>query len=274
MRRNRGLRGLFAVVAILTGTIAPLAQGDRQVLADLVEKLGLTPAGAPGWLLKLGVGSGSHRKTERLLLVTLAGDTILEVDGVDQHVPASDDLNARLYGAGAGLVLIHNHPSSTGLSANDLMQLGKPRVSAVAAIGHDGSIYVAAAGARYAGHAFERVQYRVACSQVEQRLFFYLEGPTARPWRASASLLLAHLVARALSQASVIEYVAFLSPGMSQMYTPLAGHGDRAIAAAVERLDADHRGAQPHERRSDTRCGPDISALSHVLANVQSRVTV
>ena len=43
-------------------------------------------------------------------------------------------------------VLVHNHPSSVGLSAADIGQLSKPGVAAIVAIGHDGSVFVASAG--------------------------------------------------------------------------------------------------------------------------------
>jgi hypothetical protein len=164
MRRTSGTAAVVVTAAILTSAANPLtAQRSRTNLRDLVERLELTGAGAPGWLEKLGVTPGSDSLAERLLLVNLAGETILQVDGQERRVAATAELNQRLFQKDLEIVLVHNHPSGTGLSAGDLIQLAKPAVSAVAAIGHDGSVFVAATGPSYGGHDFDRTQYRIAC---------------------------------------------------------------------------------------------------------------
>ena len=250
MRRTSGTAALVVTAAILTSTVnPPTAQRRRTPFPDLVDRLGLTAAGAPGWLERLGVTPRSDRLAERLLLVNLAGETILQVEGQEQRVAATADLNQRLLQANAEVVLIHNHPAGTGLSAGDLIQLAKPAVSAIAAIGHDGSVFVAATGRRYGGHDFDRTQYRIACGEVDRRMSWSLSGPASRPWRASVPLFFAHLVASALAQASVIEYRAFLSPRTTRVYAPVAADGNRAIAAAARVVASPNRVLPPQPRR-------------------------
>ena len=76
-------------------------------------------------------------------------------------------------------------------------------------IGHDGSVYVAATGPLHGGYGFGR-QYQLVCTEVERRLSLYFTGPAAglSP-KVAIRMILAHLVASALEQASVIQYRAF-----------------------------------------------------------------
>jgi hypothetical protein len=167
----------------------------------------------------------------------------------------------------AEIVLIHNHPASRGLSGADLMMLSKRSVKAIAAIGHDGSVYVAARGPRFVGVRFYADQYMTACAVVEQRLPFYFKGQSPDLWRA----FFGHVIATALSEARVIEYRAFLSATAQREYGPIARALYLAAATAAE-LFADETTRRPQDRRSP--CRPDSWALSQVRANVQSRVTV
>jgi hypothetical protein len=233
---------MSVIVVILSGAANPEATQARETrLAALIERLGLTQAGAPGWLEKLGVSQGSAVQTERVLIVSLSGETILEVKGREGRVSATDEMNERLYGEGPDVVLVHNHPSGTSLSANDLMQLSKRRTSVVVAIGHDGSVYAAAAGPRYAGAAFGRGQYGPACDEVERRLSFYSSGPLAASRRLTVPAFRSHLVALALQRASVIEYHALLTPATQAKFAPLADDAERAVAAAARRLAGANR---------------------------------
>ena len=268
-------RGMVAVAAILAGTVGPVAAQRRQIsLPDLVDRLGLTPAGAREWLGKLGFIVGDRRQKERLLLVNFAGETLLAKDGKKGHVAPTPDANAWLYREGAAIVLIHNHPAGTGLSEKDLMQLTAPGAAAVAAIGHDGSVYVAAPGPLHGGYGFGR-QYHLVCAEVERRLSLYFMGPGAglSP-KVPIRIFLAHLVAAALEQASVIQYHAFLSPATLGALAPVAGDVNRAIAAGAQRLASGGRSDQPEGRRAGSFCGIDSSAFNQLFANVQSRVTV
>ena len=269
------VRGMVAVAAILAGTVGPVAAQRRQIsLPDLVDRLGLTPAGAGEWLEKLGFGIGDRRQVERLLLVNSAGETLLAAEGKEGRMATTADVDAWLFRRGAAVVLIHNHPAGTGLSENDLMQLIKPGAAAVAAIGHDGSVYVAAPGPLHGGYGFGR-QYQLVCTEVERHLSFYFAGPAAglSP-KVAIRMTLAHLVASALEQASVIQYRALLSPATRGALAPVAADVNRAIAAGVQRLAAGGNSDPPQERRPGSFCGVDSSAFSQLFANVQSRVTV
>lgn len=267
-------RGMVAIAAILAGTVGPVAAQRREIsLPDLAGRLGLTPAGAHEWLGKLGFRVGDGRQKERLLLVNSAGETLLAKDGKEGRVATTADVNAWLYREGAAIVLIHNHPAGTGLSENDLMQLIKPGAAAVAAIGHDGSVYVAATGPLHGGYGFGR-QYQLVCTEVERRLSFYFTGPAAGLWpKVSIRIFLAHLVATALEQASVIQYRAVLSPATLAALAPVAADVNRAIAAAVQRIAAAEP-SDPPQGRPGSFCNADSSAFNQLFANVQSRVTV
>ena len=173
-------RGMVAIAAILAGTVGPVAAQRREIsLPDLAGRLGLTPAGAHEWLGKLGFRVGDGRQKERLLLVNSAGETLLAKDGKEGRVATTADVNAWLYREGAAIVLIHNHPAGTGLSENDLMQLIKPGAAAVAAIGHDGSVYVAATGPLHGGYGFGR-QYQLAVYRSRTSLVVLLHGASGR----------------------------------------------------------------------------------------------
>jgi hypothetical protein len=205
-------------------------------LTGVIARLRLTSEGARWWLRALGVGVGSRERQERLLLIGPAGETALAVDGLEGHVALSAEVSERLDRDGAGLVLVHNHPRNTGLSLGDLMQLSRRGVSAIAAVGHDGSVFVAAAGPRYRPFAFARDQYGVARAEIERRLSVYLRGSSAAPWRDGIPLVFTHLVASALDRASVIQYRAFLSPALRRVADGVAAEGGRAAAGAAQRL--------------------------------------
>jgi hypothetical protein len=242
---------------------------DAPILAALIERLQLSPPGAGGWLEKLGAGAGG-RQTERMLLLNPTGETVLKVDGQEWQVTIPDDLKARLDSPGAGLVMVHNHPAGTGLSRDDLMQLLRRGVSAIAAIGQDGSVYIAAAGPRHGGSRFPHNQYRLACTEVHRRLLFYFKGSSPQTWPP----FFAHLVAQALAQASIIEYRAFFAPAVQAEYGRVANYASLAVAAAARLLAGADGQDPPQESGTDRICVPKSSALSQVFANVQSRVTV
>ena len=239
MARIPGRDIVAVIAAILVGTVGPVAAQRRQIsLPDLVDRLGLTRAGAREWLGKLGFRIGDRRQVERQLLVNSAGQTLLAVDGQKGHVAMTAGVNAWLFREGAAVVLIHNHPAGTGLSKSDLMQLTPPGAAAVAVIGHDGSVYVAATGPLHGGYGFGR-QYHLVCTEVERHLSLYFTGPGAGLLpKVEIRMILAHLVAIALEQASVIQYRAFLSPATDGALAPVAGDANRAIAAGAQRLAA------------------------------------
>jgi hypothetical protein len=229
-----------ALAAILLSTTGRAAQNNRLNLADLVDRLGLTPAGAPSWLQKLGTRIGDAHLTERIVFVNVVGEELRAIDGTKGHVVIPREVSEWLSRAGTAAVLIHNHPVGTGLSEKDLMYLTMPGLVAVAAIGHEGSVYVAARGPRHGGYGFGSL-YQIAATEIEQRLLFYFQGPALETRKALIPMLLPHLAASALAQASVIDYRASLSVRTGGMLAEVAGDADRAVAGAVQRLLAAQR---------------------------------
>lgn len=195
-----------ALVLLVAGRDASAQPLDLERLA---RDLNLTPPGARGWLDALGV---VPRRTaeEHLVAVTLDGRIVARRGGSVAHVALGTELDDQLRTPGVRLVLIHNHPHGVGFSADDLIQLGKPGVAAVVAVGHDGSVYVAAAGGRYDPDFFAQDQYKIVRAGVEDAVREALALRTVS--KDSVETQFAHLVSLALARAGVISYHAALSP--------------------------------------------------------------
>ena len=159
------------VLAVTIGVSQAGAQGPAVDLPRLVAGLDFTESGVKRWLERLGatvVGPPS----ERLLVVRLTGEDVLVRQGnaSSVHVDAEIDDDFLAAAAARAVVLVHNHPTSVGLSGPDLGQLAKPGVAAVIAIGHDGSVFVASAGRRMHRDFLESRQYVSAKAEVTRRL--------------------------------------------------------------------------------------------------------
>ena len=200
MRTSR--LGTWLLLGLLGCPVAAVAQG-RPDLKAIASRLQLTSAGTVRWLSALGVVRGQPAP-ERLLAVSAAGEILMTRQGGESSVAFGVALDLRLLDPRAAIVLVHNHPSSAGLSANDLSQLAKPGVSAVVAIGHDGSIYIAVRGPRYRVDDFEAEQYEVARRDVTRRLL--IERSAGAVSHVVADAQFSHLAGLALGKAGVIEY--------------------------------------------------------------------
>jgi hypothetical protein len=200
--------GWLLMLTLPVGVVSAEAQGSKPKLQNLAKELNLTSAGLPAWLQRLGV-SADRPASEQLLAVTRDNRTMGTRTGSEQHVPLGVDLDLVLLTAGAGIVLVHNHPGSTGFSADDLLQLAKPGVAVVVAIGHDGSLYMAAAGPRYDRNLFEEIQYGAARKEIDRKLSEDMSR--ALPARIIDAHR-AHLVSLSLKKAGVILYEARLAP--------------------------------------------------------------
>ena len=141
-------KGVAVVVLtwlVAAGPFSGVGTQDVQARLDqLVRGLDLTGRGARQWLSALTLDLDDSQQ-ERIFAVTSGGAVVDSLLGQAGHVLLPLAFDARLLQAGAGLVLVHNHPNGTGLSCDDLFQLSKPGVAAVVAVGHDASIYVAMA---------------------------------------------------------------------------------------------------------------------------------
>src|SRR5262245_60219420 len=126
----RGL--LFACLAAFGAAgsaSAAGAPGQSIDLSRLASSLDLTERGAARWLAQLRA-TGSGPSAERLLAVTATGERLMERDGDGSSVVVGEELDTLLRQHDRSVILIHNHPSSAGLSAADIGQLAKPGVAA------------------------------------------------------------------------------------------------------------------------------------------------
>ena len=208
------------------------------VVSCVVSTLDLTDRGAANWLERLQ-WTGSEGPAERLAAVSLAGETLMAINGGQSSVHVDAEMDRLLLQAGRSIILVHNHPSNVGLSAADIGQLAKPGVAAIVAIAHDRSVFVAMRGDRAdAGLLIER-QYESARSETRRRLRMALTDGV-QPAHADAHL--SHLVCRALDKAGIIRYWAELRGPARGSYEA----SRRAFGQIVEGTAAWARDKMPH----------------------------
>jgi hypothetical protein len=204
----KGKTAWIVAVSLVIGPLPTAAQSSKPDLRQIASRLDLTASGARRWLDALGVRA-DRPPLERLLAVSGTGEIVVARDGGESSVSLGLDLDTRLLHTGEVLVLVHNHPGNAGLSAGDLVQLAKAGVAAVVAVAHDGSIYMAARGARYHPDRFEDGQYDVVRLEIRKRLRVECGSGAIRV--ADGDAQFSHLTAMALAEAGVIEYRAVLS---------------------------------------------------------------
>ncbi|HKW01220.1 MAG TPA: hypothetical protein VJN96_15450 [Vicinamibacterales bacterium] len=205
------LAGLVGLVSVPVHADSHPARG----LQSLLRQLSLTAEGSQGWLDRLGAWEGGPAH-ERLLAVTETGAVVHSLDGDANSVVITPEFDHDLLQDGASLVLVHNHPTGTSLSGNDLSHLGKSGVLAVVAIGHDGSIYAASRGARFDALWCEADRYGVLRKDV--RWAMLLEGTFTEGLQYPFESYAAHLAALALFKAGVIDYSVRMAPGRRAAY--------------------------------------------------------
>ena len=214
-------------------TSAVNAQTPTRALRDVAEQLELTAAGAGRWLHVFGV-TGNTQALERLVALTSTGRVLAMRDGSEASVAVGPELDRELLTAGSAIVLVHNHPGNAGLSASDLGQLTKPGVTAIAAVGHDGSIYLAARGRRYDPDTFERRQYTSVQVEVSKRLRVECGARALATDVADAHV--SHVTALALAKAGVIVYEATLAGGTRASFEAGRVALGRVAAGAAARV--------------------------------------
>ena len=231
--------GNHPVVRCVVSVIALFALGGRGASAQaldlkrLAKDLNLTSAGARQWLGALGVDSTGN-SGERLLAVTLDNKIVAKREGTAQHVSVGRDLDLLLLKPSPDIVLIHNHPDNVGFSRDDLIQLEKPGVAAVVALGHDGSVYMASRGPRYDRDLFEPSQYDVARAAALRGAREALASHTLS--NEAVNTQLAHVVSLALAHAGVIQYYAVLAPSRRTLFDNARVTWLPVIAAATSRV--------------------------------------
>lgn len=209
MHPRSRLSAAIAVGMLSIGS-AVNAQTPARELRAVARQLELTAAGSRRWLEALGV-TGNAQTAERLMAFTSTGRLLATRDGGESSVALGPELDRELLTPSSAIVLVHNHPGNAGLSADDLVQLTKPGVAAIAAVGHDGSIYLAARGLRYDPNAFERRQYNPLQAEVRKRLRAECGARALTTDVADAHF--SHVAALALAKTGVIVYEAMLAGG-------------------------------------------------------------
>jgi hypothetical protein len=221
----------FLMVPLLAATGAAEQAGPIH-LGRLSAALDLTERGARLWLHQLGAESPDE-PAERLLAVALDGRVLAERRGERSQVRVDGEIyDLLLRRPNRDVVLMHNHPASAGLSGPDLRQLAIPAVAAVVAIGHDRSVFMAAAGPRFDRVFFEEQQHDAAVQEVQARLL--TEWPGRRP--AVAEAYFSHLVALSLARAGILEYWFAVRGGGSDSYAEARPSFGRVVAGASKRL--------------------------------------
>jgi hypothetical protein len=233
MWRERVGGGILALSIVIAAQAMVASQVGRPSLDGLVRALDLTERGAPAWLSALTRDLDPQQ--ERILVVTTTGTAVDSLPGQAGRVLLSNAFDAQLLQPEANLVLVHNHPNDTGLSGNDLLQLGKPGVVAVAVVGHHGSVYVAIAGPAYDQNLFETQQYAIAQAHVASQLLAQqahgLPAAVAADHRT-------HLTSLVLAHARVIEYRATLGSVRRESFERNRLALNEAVVFAAGRLRA------------------------------------
>ena len=218
--------------------VAPLlaqASAPPHPLADLLDGLRLTGGGVQEWLGRLGVTAGQPAH-ERLLAVNSTGEIVGALDGVESQVVVTPEFDRDYIREGAGLVLVHNHPASTSLSQQDLAHLDSPGVSAVVAIGHDGSVY-AAAKPLASGRARHCDPECYAKARDEVGKVLRLELGHITQDGAAAGSFATHLTLLALAKAGYYDYLSLMASDRRLIFDRHAAAFGRVVASARAVVD-------------------------------------
>jgi hypothetical protein len=225
---------LPAVVALtLLAAMSGEAQERIPGLENLASRIDLTEPGVRRWLERLGAGSGGPL-AERLLAVSPAGDILMERDGERSMTRIDGEFRSLLLRPDLEVILVHNHPANAGLSGADMRQLANPAVAAVVAIGHDGSVYMAAAGPRFDAGSFVERQYAFADAEVTRRL--RAERLSTQIPIAAAEAHFSHLLALTLARAGVVQYWFSLRGPSRDSYAQARIVFGRVVVGAAARL--------------------------------------
>ena len=179
--------------------------------------------------------------TECLLAIAPDGSLLGEVEGNEGEVALGRSFDEPLQRAGAGILLVHNHPRGNALSGADLGQLSKAGVGGIIAVGHDGSVYGASAGPTYDPITFEVKVYPLARAEALRRL--RRQAPGARVEMEVFDAHVEHVIALGLHEARVIRYIATLVGSRQDAYRRLDvvfRHVAEGVAATVSAASRGH----------------------------------
>jgi hypothetical protein len=173
---------------------------------------------ADTWLAALRTTPADDLKFERVLVIDADGRILDRAEGQRSTVGFPDRFLPFLRQPTPTVSLVHNHPGSRGLSADDLCQLAHPGVLRVIAVGNDGSLYEARRGPAFRVETFSR-EYLAARNALEHDLGRALPPNTKPDDRLQA--LFAHGLALKLAKAGVLDYRAVLAPRQQELWNIL-----------------------------------------------------
>ena len=182
------------------------------------------------WRTLIAGKAGVLPANERVVVADGAGRIIRSADGAEHGIEIPPDWMPLLRDPTAALVLAHNHPGGQSLSIDDLSQFEKRGVAVVIAVGHDGSLYAAAAGHSYEAARFAEL-YATASSEIQRLLRLHKPGSAG-----AVAMHRNHLVALALARAGVIAYRADLALDRRQAYNSYGLLFDDIIRGAAVKV--------------------------------------
>jgi len=200
---------MFCAVGLALGGARPAAGPAGPGKAD--KPKAIVAGEAETWLAALrNAGGAFDLKNERVLVVDADGVVLDQADGEKDAVAFPSRFLRFLRQPTPSVTLVHNHPGNTGLSKQDLYQLGHPGVARVIAVGNDGSLYEARRGAAFDAGTFERLVYPAAHKALMFRIAQSTDSCVLQDGRINTHF--AHGLALSLARAGVLEYRAQLDP--------------------------------------------------------------
>ncbi|OFW11508.1 MAG: hypothetical protein A3H96_00985 [Acidobacteria bacterium RIFCSPLOWO2_02_FULL_67_36] len=239
--RHVGLRAIALAVVLASAVVhaipeqrtvagARTAPGDGAAVMPPTASDLKAVGSVDRWRRLIAGERGALPPYERLVVADRAGRILRRADGSGRGVGIPPDWMPLLCDRSAALILAHNHPEGQSLSIDDLSQFEKPGVAVTIAVGHDGSLYVAAAGRSY--HAAEFAQVYAAASSEVTRMLRLHQSASA----AAVTVHRNHLVALALARAGVIVYRADLGLERRQAYNSYGLQFDDIVHAAAAKV--------------------------------------
>jgi hypothetical protein len=235
-RTARRLGLTLFLLALAVARPSPALAGPKGLDA-LIRSLGLNGAGVERWLVALGV-TRTNTAHERLMILSGEGAVVATLEGEGARVEVSPELADRLNQPGAGLILVHNHPSNSSLSWVDVLHLARPGLVAIVAIGHDGSVYAAARGPRFDPALVSYQVFTSARTTVDRGIKWYALSKGAADCSEKTRSYLPHVLLEALASLGLVDYRAKMSVDRQARYELRRALFENLVSNAARRIQA------------------------------------